>query len=87
MRPAIRLVCSAGFSFYLQNFANYNATYGSLGAVVGLMIWVWLSVIVLLVGAELDSEMEHHTAIDSTVGDPRPIGQRGAVMADTVPDD
>lgn len=78
------LVVSIGFSFYLENFAQYNVTYGSLGAVVGFMIWTWLSVLVLLVGGELNSEMEHQTAVDSTTGPPEPMGQRGAVMADTL---
>jgi membrane protein len=72
------------FSWYLGNFANYNATYGALGAVVGLMMWMWLSTIVVLVGAELNSEIEHQTAHDTTVGPARPLGGRGAVMADTV---
>ncbi len=69
------------FSWYLGNFANYNATYGALGAVVGLMMWMWLSAIVVLVGAELNSEIEHQTAIDSTVGSAqaarRPRRRRG----------
>src|ERR1700688_4636299 len=72
------------FSWYLTNFANYNATYGSLGAVVGLMIWLWISTIMVLLGAELNAEIEHQTARDSTVGDEKPLGVRGAVMADTV---
>ena len=72
------------FSWYLGNFANYNATYGALGAVVGLMMWMWLSTIVVLVGAELNSEIEHQTAIDSTTGSVKPLGARGAVVADTV---
>jgi membrane protein len=72
------------FSWYLTSFANYNATYGSLGAVVGLMIWLWISTIVVLLGAELNAEIEHQTARDSTVGDEKPLGARGAVMADTV---
>jgi membrane protein len=75
---------SSLFSWYLGNFANYNATYGALGAVVGLMMWMWLSTIVVLVGAELNSELEHQTAHDSTVGPEKPLGTRGAVMADTV---
>ena len=62
------LAVSVLFSWYLGNFANYNATYGALGAVVGLMMWMWLSTIVVLVGAELNSEIERQTAIDSTVG-------------------
>jgi membrane protein len=78
------LVASFLFSWYLASFANYNATYGSLGAVVGLMIWLWISTIVVLLGAELNAEIEHQTACDSTVGDEKPLGARGAVMADTV---
>ena len=78
------LAVSSLFSWYLGNFANYNATYGSLGAVVGLMMWMWLSIIVMLVGAEINSEIEHQTAQDSTIGPAKPIGMRGAVMADTV---
>jgi membrane protein len=75
---------SSLFSWYLGNFADYNATYGALGAVVGLMMWMWLSTIVVLVGAELNAEIEHQTARDSTVGAVKPLGTRGAVMADTV---
>lgn len=78
------IAVSWAFSFYLQHFANYNATYGSLGAVIGLMMWLWISVIVLIVGAEINAEMEHQTARDSTVGAPKPMGQRGAVVADTL---
>jgi membrane protein len=78
------LAVSALFSWYLGNIANYNATYGALGAVIGLMMWMWLSAIVVLVGAELNSEIEHQTARDSTVGPEKPLGHRGAVMADTV---
>ena len=66
------------FSFYLQNFADYNATYGSLGAVIGLMMWTWISVIILIVGAAINAEMEHQTACDSTTGPPLPMGKRGA---------
>jgi membrane protein len=78
------LAVSSLFSWYLGNFSNYNATYGALGAVIGLMMWMWLSTIVVLVGAELNSEIEHQTARDSTVGTEKPLGTRGAVMADTV---
>lgn len=78
------IAASAGFSFYLQNFADYNATYGSLGAVVGLMFWIWISVLILIVGAELNAEMERQTAIDTTTGAPLPMGERGAVVADTL---
>jgi membrane protein len=75
---------SAAFSYYLQNFADYNATYGSLGAGIGMMMWMWLTTIVILFAAELNSEIEHQTAIDTTTGAPKPLGQRGATMADTV---
>jgi membrane protein len=75
---------SALFSWYLGNFANYDATYGSLGAAIGMMMWMWISAIVILVGAEVNSEIEHQTARDSTTGGERPLGQRGAAMADTV---
>jgi membrane protein len=78
------LAVSSLFSWYLGNFANYNATYGALGAVVGLMMWMWLTTIVVLVGAALNAEIEHQTARDSTVGPAKPLGSRGAVMADTV---
>lgn len=72
------------FSFYLANFSNYNATYGSLGAIFGLFTWIWLSSVIVLLGAELNSEIEHQTAIDSTTGAPLPLGLRGASMADSV---
>ena len=78
------VIASIGFSFYLQNFADYNATYGSLGAVIGLMMWTWISVIILIVGAEINAEVEHQTSQDSTVGRWKPMGERGATMADTV---
>ncbi|MBZ9657300.1 YihY/virulence factor BrkB family protein [Phyllobacterium lublinensis] len=78
------IIASAGFTFYLSNFADYNATYGTLGAVVGLMMWTWISLIILILGAELNAELEHQTAVDSTTGEPLPMGQRGAVVADTL---
>lgn len=81
---AVWIAASWLFSFYLQHFANYNATYGSLGAVVGLMMWTWISVIILIAGAAINAEMEHQTAIDSTTGPALPMGERGAVVADTL---
>jgi membrane protein len=78
------LAMSATFSWYLSHVADYTATYGALGAVIGLMMWMWLSIVIILVGAKLNAEIEHQTAIDSTVGPPKPLGARGAVMADTV---
>ena len=78
------LAASALFSFYAANFGNFNETYGSLGAVIGFMTWLWISAIVVLLGAELDAEMEHQTARDTTTGTPEPLGKRGARMADSV---
>ncbi len=80
------LVASAAFAFYLSRFADYNATYGSLGAVVGFMMWLYVSLIVVLLGAELNSEIEHQVATDTTTGPYKPMGQRGARMADELPD-
>ena len=78
------IAASVLFSWYAANFASYNKTYGSLGAAVEFMVWLWLSTIVILIGAELDAEMEHQTARDTTRGAPKPMGSRGATMADTV---
>ncbi len=78
------LATSAGFSWYVSHYASYEQTYGSLGAVIGFMVWIWLSMSVLLLGGELNAEIEHQTALDTTTGAPQPIGQRGAHMADTV---
>ena len=73
-----------GFSYYVQNFASYNETFGALAGVIVLLTWLWLSAFIILLGAELDAEIEAQTARDSTVGAPRPMGERGAVKADTL---
>src|ERR1700722_6909927 len=78
------LAASVLLSWYLAHFANYDATYGPLGAAIGLMMWMWISSIVILFGAELNSEIEHQTMRDTTVEGDKPLGARGAVMADTV---
>jgi membrane protein len=78
------LAASALFSWYAANFGKFNETYGSLGAVIGFMMWLWISAIVILLGGEIDAEMEHQTARDTTTGPPKPMGMRGAEMADTV---
>lgn len=75
---------SALFTWYAANFGNFNKTYGSLGAVIGFMMWIWLSVIVILIGGKLNAEIEHQTARDSTEGAEKPLGARRAKMADTV---
>jgi membrane protein len=78
------LAVSMLFSWYVSNFGNYNETYGSLGAVIGFMTWIWLSTVVVLLGAEINAEMEHQTVKDTTEGAHQPLGVRGAKMADTV---
>ena len=78
------LAASALFSWYAGNFGTFNKTYGSLGAIMGFMTWMWLSIIVVLVGAKLNAEIEHQTVRESTVGLPKPLGKRGAKMADTL---
>ena len=78
------LAGSLGFSWYVANFGKYNDTYGSLGAVIGFMTWIWISTVIVLLGAEVNAEMEHQTVHDTTVGAPQPLGTRRAKMADTV---
>lgn len=78
------LAMSGAFTFYVANFASYDESYGALGAVIGFMTWTWLSTMVFLMGAELNSEIEHQTARDTTIGATKPMGARGAVVADTL---
>ena len=78
------IVVSALFSWYVSSFGKYNETYGSLGAVIGFMTWIWISTTIVLLGAELNAEMEHQTAKDTTTGKPEPLGTRRAKVADTV---
>jgi membrane protein len=78
------LVGSGLFSLYVTNFASYNKTYGALAVVVMLMMWLLLSAYSILLGAEINAEMEHQTTRDTTAGAPRPMGARGARVADTL---
>lgn len=78
------LAASLGFGFYAANFANYNATYGALSAVVVTLMWLYFSSYILLLGAELNAEIEHQTAVDTTIGPPKPMGARRAYVADTL---
>lgn len=77
---------SVGFSLYIANFADYNQTYGSLGAIIVVLLWLYISAFVIILGAKLNSEMEHETSVDTTVGAPQPPGERGAFVADNVAD-
>ena len=78
------LLLTIVFGFYVGKVANYAATYGSLAAVAGLLTWMYLSSYAFIIGAELNREVEHQTAKDSTTGRPRPLGARGAWAADHV---
>lgn len=78
------LLASWAFSYYVSNFGSYNKTYGSLGAAIGFMTWIWISAMIVLLGGELNAELEQQTGRDTTTG-PEPVGERGAVKADTKP--
>jgi YihY family inner membrane protein len=76
---------SLGFTFYVNNFGSYDATYGAIAGVIVLMLWLYLTCYLVLLGAEINAEAEHQTAMDTTDGDPLPMGDRDAVVADTLP--
>ena len=78
------LVVSSGFSWYVTHFDSYQKTYGALGAVAVLLMWFYVSAYAVLIGAELNAELEHQTEQDSTIGPDMPLGERGAVMADEI---
>lgn len=78
------IVASIGFKIYTSTFGSYSESYGSLAAVVVLMLYLFITAFVVLLGAQINSEMEHQTARDTTEGPDEPIGHRDAVMADTV---
>ncbi len=81
---AVLVLASLGFRWYAATFGSYNETYGSLAAIVLLLLWLYIAAFVVLLGAQLNAELEHQTARDTTRGPARPMGTRGAVMADEV---
>jgi membrane protein len=81
------LVASVGFSLYVSLFSSYGKTYGSLAGVVVLLLWLWITSYVVLLGAEMNAEAEQQTGRDTTTGTPLPRGRRGAVKADSLPGD
>lgn len=83
---AVWSVATAGFGWYVETLGSYAETFGALAGVIVLLLWLWLSAFAVLFGAVVDAELEHQTARDSTVGPDRPMGERGAVKADTCPD-
>ena len=78
------VIASIAFSIYTANFGNYNETYGALGAIVVVMLWLFITAYVVIAGAELNAELERQTVVDSTAGPSQPLGERGAYAADTV---
>jgi membrane protein len=81
----IWVIASVGFSLYVENFGSYSKTYGALAGVAILMLWLWITAFIVLLGAEINAEAEQQTVEDTTVGEPRPLGERGAVKADNLP--
>jgi membrane protein len=78
------IILSLLFSLYTANFGRYNETYGTLGGIVVLMLWLYLTAVVVILGAELNCEIERQTRADTTRGQTQPMGARGANAADTV---
>jgi membrane protein len=79
------LLASIGFTIYVANFGSYAKTYGALAGVIILMLWLWISCFAILLGATINAESEAQTIKDSTKGEPRPLGERQATKADSVP--
>ena len=80
------LVASIGFAIYVATFGTYAKTYGAVAGIVVTLFWLWITSYAILLGAEINAETEEQTVIDSTRGPEQPLGQRGAVKADTIPD-
>jgi membrane protein len=80
----VGLAASIGFSIYVSLLGNYNKTYGAFGAIIVVLLWLYLMAFAVLFGAALNAELEHQTTRDTTAGDERPMGERGAHVADTV---
>ncbi|GGI06889.1 YihY/virulence factor BrkB family protein [Egicoccus halophilus] len=80
------LLGSAAFTLYVENFGNFGETYGAFAGVIVLMLWLLLTGFVVLLGAEINAEQERQTQRDTTVGEPEPLGTRGANAADTTPE-
>lgn len=84
LATAAWLLASVGLAYYVDSFGNFNATYGALGAIAALLLWFFVSAYAMLIGAELNAELEHQTEVDTTIGPPRPMGRRAAVVADNL---
>jgi membrane protein len=84
LATVVGVAASIGFSIYTSNFGSYNETYGALGAIVVLMLWLYIIAFAVILGAELNCELERQTVVDTTGGRARPLGARGAYAADTL---
>jgi membrane protein len=84
---ALWVIASIGFTIYVSNFggSGYQKTYGAMAGVVILLLWLWITCYAILLGAEINAESEEQTVVDTTKGDPQPVGERGAVKADSTP--
>jgi membrane protein len=84
---ALWVIASVGFTIYVSNFggSGYQKTYGALAGVVILLLWLWITCYAILLGAEINAESEEQTVVDTTKGEPEPVGERGAVKADSTP--
>jgi membrane protein len=80
----VGLVASIGFSIYVSLLGNYNKTYGALGAIIIMLLWLYLMAFAVLFGAAMNAELERQTERDTTAGDEQPMGERGAYVADSV---
>jgi membrane protein len=80
------LIGSLMFTFFVENFGSFGETYGTFAGIIVLMLWLFLTGFIVLLGAEINAEQERQTLKDTTVGEPEPLGSRGARMADTTPD-
>lgn len=78
------MAASFAFTVYVSSFASYNESFGAIAGVIILLMWLWISAMVVLVGGKVNAEMEHQTRVDTTTGPDKPMGERGAVMADTL---
>jgi membrane protein len=78
------IIVSAGFAWYVGSFASYGKTYGALGGVIALLMWFYVTSFTIVIGAEVNAEMERQTERDTTEGPEAPLGRRGAYAADTV---
>lgn len=84
LAAGVWLVASVLFSIYVDQFASYQKTFGSLAAVAVMLLWFWISALAIILGGEVNAEAERQTQRDTTRGPTEPMGRRGARSADTL---